>query len=390
MIKTFRKVIVPISPVAIAILALPLINREASKNGILLQLHLFAMAFFIAALMTPLVRLFAIRIKALDHPDPRKIHKIPTPLLGGIAVFIAFFSAHLLHFSFDREMVGTFIGASLILVVGAVDDKTGGIPARFRLLVQIAAAGIAIYFGVRLDFYPFTLWGRIISIALSIFWIVGITNALNFLDGMDGLATGLTSVASGIFFIIAYRLNNPFLGYISITLCGASLGFLIHNFKPATIFLGDAGATFLGFTLACFGLMGHWSNGNPFVSFSVPVMILGIPIFDMIHTTIERISTGKVHNFREWVDFTGKDHFHHRLSDHGFTDKEVVVFIYFINLTLGLSAVVITICSMENMAILLGQAICVFLIITILMGLTKKKRNGETKDNSGNGCSPDD
>jgi UDP-GlcNAc:undecaprenyl-phosphate/decaprenyl-phosphate GlcNAc-1-phosphate transferase len=379
MINFLRKALVPISPVAILILLLPFASRLSHKGGIYLHLHLFATAFFIAVLVTPLVRLAAIRFGALDKPDPRKIHKTPTALFGGIAVFIAFFASHFVHFEFNKEMIGIFVGGLLLLIVGAVDDKTGGIPARFRLFSQIVASGIAIYFGVVLDFYPYMLWGKIISIIVSVIWIVGITNAFNFLDGMDGLATGLTSVTSGIFFIISYRLNNPYLGFISISLCGASLGFLLHNFKPAKIFLGDAGSTFLGFTLACFGLMGDWSNGDPFVSFSVPVMVLGIPIFDMIFTTIERFASGKVHNLREWLAYTGKDHFHHRLSDHGFKDAEVVFFIYFINLTLGLSAVVIAVCSTENMVILLAQSLCVFLIITILMGYTSTKRNGVKK-----------
>jgi len=385
MIQILRKILVPAAPVAIVGLALPPVARAARESGILTQLHLLGMAFFLAVLLTPAMGWFARRIGALDHPDPRKIHAVPTPLLGGVAVFGAFFAAHFIHFTLDRQMIGIFIGALLILMVGAIDDKTGGISARYRLLAQIAASAIVICFGVSLHLFPFTTWGKALSIFLTIFWIVGITNAVNFLDGMDGLAAGLSATAAGIFFVIAYRLNAPYLGFISITLCGAALGFLVHNFTPATIFLGDAGATFLGFTLACFGVMGNWANANPVVSFSVPILILGIPIFDMIHTTVERIATGKVRNFGEWLAYTGKDHFHHRLADHGFKVNEVVIFACFLNITIGLSAVVIAFSSTDDMAILLAQACCLFLIITILMNYAAAKRNFGDNGNGKNG-----
>lgn len=371
--KTIRKIAIPFSTIMLIYLLFPSVIEASRSHGLTLQLHLFALSLFIAIIFTPITEVIAKKIGAMDIPDHRKTHKKPTPLFGGLAVFVAFFAAHLIQLKFDREMIGVFLGGSLILIVGLIDDKTGGIPAWFRLIVQLAASAIVICSGVVLDFYPYTLWGKTISIIISIIWLVGITNALNFLDGMDGLASGLSAVASGIFFIVAYRLNSPYLGYLAITLCGASLGFLLFNFKPADIFLGDAGATFLGFTLACFGIMGDWSQGNPFVSFSVPVLILSIPIFDMIHTTIERIMTGKVKNLRDWIVFTGRDHFHHRLSDHGFKDTEVVLFVYFINLTIGFTAVVISGCSIQNMSLLLSQAFCLFIIITILMSFAAKK-----------------
>lgn len=293
-------------------------------------------------------------------------------------MFIAYFAAKAVRPEFSREMIGILIGGWVILVVGIVDDVVrGGIPAKLRFLAHAAAAGVAIYFGVKLDFFPFTPWGRIISIVLSVFWIVGIINAINFLDGMDGLAAGLAAVASGSFFIIGYRLNDPYLGFVSVALCGASIGFLLHNFKPAAIFLGDNGATFIGYTLACLGLMGEWSGGNPFISFSVPIMVLGIPIFDMIYTTAERFASGKVRTFGQWLAYTGRDHFHHRLADHGFLDYQAVLFIYFINLTLGLVAAVIATTTSEiTLGLLLAQGVCIFLIITILMYFSRKTDNG--------------
>lgn len=352
-----RRVIVPLSPLCLIALVSPNL-RGIEVGGIARHLQMFGFAFFGAALLTPGIGWLSRRVGALDHPDPRKKHAVATPVLGGLAVFIAYFAAMAVRPEFSREMNGILIGGWVILVVGIVDDVVrGGIPAKLRFLAHAAAAGVAIYFGVKLDLFPFTPWGRIISIVLSVFWIVGIINAINFLDGMDGLAAGLAAAASGSFFIIGYRLNDPYLGFVSIALCGASIGFLLHNFKPAAIFLGDNGATF--------------------ISFSVPIMVLGIPIFDMIYTTAERFASGKVRTFGQWLAYTGRDHFHHRLADHGFLDYQAVLFIYFINLTLGLvAAVIATTTSAITLGLLLAQGVCIFLIITILMYFVRKTDNG--------------
>ncbi|HOX28710.1 MAG TPA: MraY family glycosyltransferase [bacterium] len=349
--------------------------RGPWHGGIYLQMYLFLIALLSAAWLTPVARRAAFRFGVVDRPNERKVHKVPTALLGGVAIFIAFTTAHFAHYHFTREILGIFAGAALLLVVGTIDDITGGISAKIRMIAQVLAALIVIHCGICLHFYPLTAWGRVISIFLTIFWIVGITNAVNFLDGMDGLATGISAVASGVFFVVSYRLNNPFLGFISVTLCGACLGFLLHNFKPADIFLGDGGSNVLGFTLASFGVMGDWSNGNPFISFSVPIMTLGIPIFDMVYTTIERFATGKVKTAGEWLAYTGKDHFHHRLKDHGFPDNRVVLFIYFVGIALGLNAIVIaTSASTIEMALLLFQAASMFLIVTMLMSRAKRNK----------------
>jgi len=316
--------------------------------------------------------------RSLYNPGARKIHKFPTPLLGGAAVFGAFFLSHVFQMDFTREMTGLFIAGFLMLAVGTIDDVKGGLPSSARLLAQVAASFIVIAFGMRLNLMSHTWWGPPLSIALTVFWLVGITNAINFLDGVDGLASGLSAATSAIFFILAYRLNDPYLAFITVTLCGASLGFLIFNFKPARIFLGDGGAGFIGFTLAAFGVMGNWSGGNPIVSFSIPIIVLGVPIFDMIYTTVERLVTGKARGLKQLLEYTGRDHLHHRLAGLGFNDIQTVLFICLVTLALGFGASVIPNApKMTTVYLMMAQAVCVFVIITLLMLYgTRKNGNG--------------
>ena len=379
--QTIRKAVVYLS-----LLALPLLifmaQRGEKQGGIERPLMMFGVGFFGVVLLTSIVKWMAVRFGVLDRPDPRKIHAVPIPLLGGLAVFVAFFGAHLVHMDFTMKTKGLFYGATLILIVGLLDDVLHGLSDKIRLIAQVAATAIVIHYGIVLDFFPHTSWGHIISIILTLVWIVGITNAVNFMDGMDGLCSGMGAVSAGIFFIIAYQTNQPYLGFVSACLCGACAGFLVHNFKPASIFLGDAGSTTIGFILACLGLKGSWSAGNPFISFTVPVLVLGVPIFDMIYTSIERFWSGKVHSVGELLRYAGKDHFHHRLVNHGFNRWQTILFLYFLSITLGLSAVVITRTgSMIHVFLLLLQTVCVFLIITFLM-VVYRENNDKAADGS--------
>ncbi len=373
--KTLRMIAVPVAAAGVAFI-LYRIFSGAQCAGLLRHLRLFTLALFLATLLTPAMGWVANRVGALDNPGDRKIHKIPTPLLGGAAVFGAFFLSHVFQMDFTREMTGLFIAGFLMLAVGTIDDVKGGLPSSARLLAQVAASLIVIAFGMRLNLMSHTWWGPPMSIALTVFWLVGITNAINFLDGVDGLASGLSASTSAIFFILAYRLNDPYLAFITVTLCGASLGFLIFNFKPARIFLGDGGAGFIGFTLAAFGVMGNWSGGNPIVSFSIPIIVLGVPIFDMIYTTVERLATGKARGLKQLLEYTGRDHLHHRLAGLGFNDIQTVLFICLVTLALGFGASVIpTAPKMTTVYLMMAQAVCVFVIITLLM-LYGARRNG--------------
>jgi len=329
-------------------------------------LFLLVFSFLLAFLSTKVIGRVATRLKILDHPNERKIHKKPIPLLGGLAIYASFVITIFLNFSFSIELKGVILGGTIILLLGLIDDIKH-LSAKWKLLGQIVASGILISCGVKLSFLPDTWWGYTGEVLLTIIWVVGITNAVNFFDGMDGLATGLTAVCSFSFFIVAEITGQSYLGFLTIALAGSCLGFLKFNFRPASIFLGDAGSTFLGFSLAGIAVMGGWAEKNPKVALSLPIIILSVLIFDMIYITIARVWDGRVRNFIEWIEYTGKDHLHHRLVALGFNETQTVLLIYLIAACLGMGG--INLLATENLKIYFGfiQAFFIFIIVVILM-----------------------
>jgi len=329
-------------------------------------LFLLFFSFLLAFLLTKVIGRIAAKLKILDHPNERKIHKKPIPLLGGLAIYASFVITIFLNFSFSIELKGIILGGTIILLLGTIDDIKH-LSAKWKLLGQVVASGILISCGVKLSFLPDTWWGDAGEVLLTIIWIVGITNAVNFFDGMDGLATGLAVIGSLSFFIVAEITGQSYLGFLTIALAGSCLGFLKFNFKPASIFLGDAGSTFLGFTLAGIAVMGGWAEKNPKVALSLPILILSVLIFDMIYITIARVWDGRVRNFKEWIEYTGKDHLHHRLVALGFSETQTVLLIYLIAACLGLGG--INLIATEDLRIYFEfiQAFFIFAIVVILM-----------------------
>jgi UDP-GlcNAc:undecaprenyl-phosphate GlcNAc-1-phosphate transferase len=329
-------------------------------------LFLFFFSFFLAFLSTKVIRRIALRLKILDHPEKRKIHKIPIPLLGGLAIYISYVLTIFLNFSFSIELKGIVIGGTIILLMGIIDDIKH-LSATWKLIGQVLASSTLILFGVKLSFLPNTWWGNGGEVLLTVIWIVGITNAVNFFDGMDGLATGVTAICALSFFIVAQITGQGYLGYLTIALAGSCLGFLKFNFKPASIFLGDAGSTFLGFTLAGIAVMGGWAEKNPKIALTLPILILSIFIFDMMYITIARVLSGAVKNFKGWIEYTGKDHLHHRLVTLGLKETQTVLFIYLIAACLGIGG--INLRATENMKIYFEflQVFFIYVIIVILM-----------------------
>jgi UDP-GlcNAc:undecaprenyl-phosphate GlcNAc-1-phosphate transferase len=332
-------------------------------------LYILLFSSLVSYLSIPVVKKIASWRNIVDNPDDRKVHKTPTALLGGVAVYVAFASAIIYTNSYSLELKGVAIGATIIFITGLIDDIVT-LRARLKILVQIIAVSIMIYYGVVADFLPNTWWGHILEIAITFLWMLGITNSLNFFDGMDGLATGLTIVCSAFLSILAIKTVQPYLAILAIALAGSSFGFLPYNLrykKPAAIFLGDAGSTFMGFMLAGMVLMGGWGGEDPIKAYAMPMLIMGIFIFDMVYTTISRIASHKVVNFREWLEFTGKDHLHHRLTTLGLSAKQTVFFIYFLTASLGISALVLKNGSVIDALLLLLQAVFIYFIIVILM-----------------------
>lgn len=327
-----------------------------------------ALFTFVAVLIiTPVVIKIARNFNILEKPTFPKQHKVPIPHFGGIAIYLSFFIIALFHQPWTPQMKSILMGGAIMLVLGVMDDIRP-LSSVLRLGGQVVASGIVIASGIAVSFTPDTAWGNILAIGLTLLWILGIINATNFIDGVDGLAAGLAAISSAFFFIIALHLEQYDVVLIASLLMGCGLGFLIFNFKPAKIILGDGGSTFMGFVLACIALYGGWSSWGAIIAIGVPVLISGVVIFDIIYISISRIKNGQVRNFREFLDYRGRDHFHHRLINLGFKEEEAVVFIYITSIVLGLSALVIEHARVSYpVVILLIQAALIFVIITLLM-----------------------
>ena len=362
-------------PHILAALAVVLLNVPAVK-GIFVPRHLawvyvLVLAFSLTYALMPIVKWTARKLDAVDQPGGRKTHSEVTPLMGGAAIYLGFALVLFLAqdmLLFSQELKGVALGATLVFAIGLMDD-IWGLSARIRLVAQLLAVGVLLKFGVTLSFLPQTWWGDAGEILITVIWVVGITNAVNFLDGMDGLAAGSSSINAGFFALVALQTGQPIMALLAIALMGSCLGFIPHNFrrvKPAGIFLGDSGSNFLGFTLAGIGIVGDWGV-HSLVGLTVPILILGVPIFDTTLTTIVRFRTGQVRTFGEWIRFTGRDHFHHRLSDLGVGNKMAVWIIYLVSVWLGLEALVLKNARGIDAIFSILQVVIVFLLIGSFM-----------------------
>ncbi|MGH8760906.1 MAG: glycosyltransferase family 4 protein, partial [Burkholderiales bacterium] len=299
----------------VAALLVPFVRDEFAAEGVR-WLYVLLFAFAATVALTPVTIWLGYRWGLVDQPNERKIHRTPIPRMGGLAVYLGLVGSILVNFILEDWMVAILAAGSLLLIVGMLDDAWE-LPAWSKLAAQLAAAGLVMYSGKMLTLFPDGLWGDAANVLLTLVWIVGITNAFNFFDGMDGLATGLAMLIALFMGAVAFDTNQPGLGWLAVAIIGAGFGFLPFNFRfkqQALVFLGDGGSTFLGFTLACLAVKGNWADNNPIVSFSNPLLIFGVLIYDMIHITAERIATGKVVSVKEWLEYVGKDHLHHRLE----------------------------------------------------------------------------
>ncbi len=297
-------------------------------------LLIFASALVLAIGGTPIARRIALRLGVIDQPNARKIHINPIPLLGGVAIYGSFIAALLLFGNRYRlnELVSILVGASLMSFLGVWDDRRSLHPL-LKLLGQFLAASILVLTGVRIGTFP---W-EALNIALTLAWVVVITNSLNLLDNMDGLSGGI-GAAAAVFFLLLAAMNNQYLvGALSAALVGACLGFLVYNFNPASIFMGDAGSLFLGFILAAVAIKLRFPEGIQIVTWMVPVLILGLPLFDTALVIISRLRRG----FNP-LTTPGKDHTSHRLVAMGYTRREAVLICYLICAGLGVVALFIT------------------------------------------------
>lgn len=326
----------------------------------------FIVALGLATGLTPLVKKFAIKVGAVDVPDARKVHTKIMPRLGGLGIFLAFMVTLLVLLPFvlddftarDHRFIYAFvIGGTMIALIGAMDDKFQ-LSAKVKFLAQILAACVVVFgFEIRIDFVniPFVdayssleLW---ISVPLTIFWIVGVTNAINLIDGLDGLAAGVSAIAIGTIAVMSFIMGNVVTALICVVLLGSIIGFLFFNFHPAKIFMGDTGSLFLGFSLAMLSLLGF--KQIALVTLITPLIIIAVPLSDTLFAIIRRFLNKKP------IFAPDKGHLHHRLRDLGFSHRQTVLIIYGIAAFFGVLAVIQSAAAMHEANWVTFVVICV-------------------------------
>ena len=314
------------------------------------------MAFIITAALSPLAGRFAVKMGVVDKPDKRKVHAEAMPLMGGLAIFAGFWITVVCTQPLTKEIAALGAGGLLILVSGVWDDSRDIRPA-VKILFQMAAALIAVYFGgLRITFLtslyspnPMDLgW---LSLPLTLGWIVGLTNAINLVDGLDGLAAGVSGIAAVTIGLIAWMEGFVSAGILAMILGASALAFLCFNFHPAKVFMGDTGALFLGYSLAVLSIMGLTKMATT-VSIFLPILVLGVPIFDTLLAIIRRLVN------RTPIFSPDKDHLHHRLLAMGMSHKNAVLTVYGVCVFLGLSALGISFLPT-------GQAMMALFLVTL-------------------------
>ena len=315
-------------------------------------------AAVVAFITTPVVRSLAFRIGAVDVPkDNRRMHNHPIPRMGGLAIFFGFILSAIIFVPLETPIRGMLLGGVIIVILGIFDDIYA-LPAKPKFLIQIVSALIAVLMGNQIDVLsnpnifssdPYWELGWL-SIHISVLWIVGITNAVNLIDGLDGLACGVSTISSLTMLVIALVAAEPQVAFLMAALAGSCIGFFPYNLNPAKIFMGDTGSTFLGFILATVSIQGLFKS-YAIISFAVPFLMLGLPIFDTCFAIFRRVSHGQSPMSPD------RGHIHHRLIDMGFNQKQAVAVLYVISAILGLSAVMLTTTSALK-AMLFLLALC--------------------------------
>jgi UDP-GlcNAc:undecaprenyl-phosphate GlcNAc-1-phosphate transferase len=296
-------------------------------------LIVFVGVLLLAVIGTPVARKLGLRLDAVDQPDAsRKVHTVPTPRLGGIAIFISTLIAALLLRGAFNELSGILVGATLVSFLGFWDDRFS-LGAGVKLTGQLVAAGLLVLSGVTITALPYQ-W---LDLLVTVLWVVGITNAFNLLDNMDGLSAGIAAIGAAHFAIMCAFSGQYLVGTLAVAVMAACLGFLVYNWNPATIFMGDSGSLFLGFMLASLGIKLRFPDNVPFVTWMIPILVLGVPIFDTTLVTVSRLRRGL-----NPLTTPGMDHTSHRLSYAGFSRRESVFLLYITAFVLGLLAVFVT------------------------------------------------
>lgn len=327
-------------------------------------------SFITVLIITPFIIKFAIKVGATDKPNNRKVHQKVMPRLGGLAIFIGCIAGYFAGGLYSEQMTGILIGAFLIIGLGVLDDILE-LSALVKLTGQILAASTVVATGLTIDFisvpflverYELGIW----AIPVSVIWIVAITNAINLIDGLDGLAAGISVIGIATIAFMAGAAGKPLILTLALILIGSTIGFLFYNFHPAKIFMGDTGALFLGYSIAILSLLGLYKSVTLF-SFIVPVIILGVPIFDTSYAIIRRIINKKP------ISAPDKSHLHHRFLAIGLSHRNTVLSIYFLGILFSLSAVLVSITTLVGSLLILFGLFVTFQLIAETVGLVNDK-----------------
>jgi UDP-GlcNAc:undecaprenyl-phosphate GlcNAc-1-phosphate transferase len=322
------------------------------------------LAFGVCVALTPIVIRLATRLGYVSKPKADRWNARPTPLMGGIALYCGVTASVLCFAQLGQETVGVLIGGTLVFLLGIVDDILQIKPST-KFLGEVLAACVVIYAGLKFDLIP----NPFMNLFLTLLWIIGITNASNLLDNMDGLSAGVAAISSLTTFVFSLIQGLPEISVLSLAVLGATLGFLLFNFNPARVFMGDCGSLFLGFTLACTTILGSWEQAsNLFGILAIPVLALGVPIFDTLLVTASRVLSGRA------ISVGGRDHTSHRLVALGMSERKAVVSLYLLCGALGSIAIFGVLFNLVVSGLITTLSIIVLAVFGLYLGQKKVYR----------------
>lgn len=334
------------------------------EHNWLLYIATFACSFAITICTTPLAKKISFKLGAIDNPKKRGMHDKPMPRLGGLAIVCGFMVTMLLLFAFVPEIqttqfAGLMAGSIIIVVTGIVDDIKG-LRASLKLCLQIVAGIVAVYSGIVIDLvhWPFVADLDGFAIPFTIVWIIGVTNAVNLIDGLDGLAAGVSSIAAFSLTIMCLITGSESAVFLTGAIAGSCMGFLPRNFNPAEIFMGDCGSTFLGYILAVTSVMGAF-KGYTLLSLAAAVLVLAFPIFDTLFAIVRRLIK------RESILKPDRGHLHHRLIDRGFSHQKTVVILYCLSGVCGICAILISTMDYRAAIVVLLSIVTISLMLFV-------------------------
>jgi len=319
-------------------------------------------------LVTPLVIKIAVKLGVTDKPNARKVHQKLMPRLGGLAIFIGVIAGYFVGGLHHQKMTAITVAGIVIIITGLLDDKFNLSP-KLKLTGQLLAAGLVIASGLTINVLYIPFFGDLDmgfwAYPITLFWIIGITNAINLIDGLDGLATGVSSIVIATIAVMAFMNGKMLILTISMIVLGSALGFLFYNFHPAKIFMGDTGALFLGYCISILSLLGLYKSVTLF-SFIVPIIILGVPVFDTAYAIIRRVFNKRP------ISSPDKGHMHHRLLSLGLSHRNSVILMYLFSFLFSITALLLSRSTLWGTILIIFLLLISLEILAELIGLVHK------------------